>query len=87
MKTLTHSFPYIRKVTFGELPMKKICILLLGSLFVLLALVFIIVPGPSVVFLLAALVCYSMYYPRARTWLKKVQSIFTKACYKLDRLK
>ncbi|MCF6434446.1 PGPGW domain-containing protein [Pseudoalteromonas sp. MMG022] len=67
--------------------MKKLCILALGSLFILLALVFVIVPGPSIIFLLAALVCFAMYYPKARTWLKKVQSIFTKACYKLDGLK
>ncbi|MBD1584757.1 PGPGW domain-containing protein [Pseudoalteromonas sp. S16_S37] len=67
--------------------MKKFLILALGALFVLLALVFAIVPGPSILFLLAALVCFSMYYPKARDLLRKVQKIFKKACYRLDGVK
>nr|WP_261594938.1 MULTISPECIES: PGPGW domain-containing protein [unclassified Pseudoalteromonas] len=67
--------------------MKKILILLLGVLFILLALIFAIIPGPSIIFLLSALVCFSIYYPKARKWLKKIQKVFTKACYKLDKIK
>ncbi|BBN83948.1 hypothetical protein PA25_39330 [Pseudoalteromonas sp. A25] len=64
--------------------MRKFCVLLMGSVFVLLAVIFAIVPGPSVIFLLAALVCFSIYYPKARVLLKKVQKLFRDTCYRLD---
>ncbi|NOU50372.1 hypothetical protein HG263_07430 [Pseudoalteromonas sp. JBTF-M23] len=67
--------------------MKKFLVLALGAVFVLFALVFAIVPGPSIVFLLAALVCFSIYYPKARDLLKIVQKIFKRACYRLDGIK
>ncbi|RJE72359.1 hypothetical protein CWB96_21425 [Pseudoalteromonas citrea] len=67
--------------------MKKVMILGLGVLFVLLAVIFFVVPGPSIIFAMAALVCFSIYYPTARKYLKKLQTIFTKACHKLDGIK
>ena len=67
--------------------MKKLLILSLGCLFVLLAIIFFVVPGPSIIFGLAALMCFSIYYPKVRVYLKKLQSLFRDVCYKLDKVK
>jgi uncharacterized membrane protein YbaN (DUF454 family) len=67
--------------------MKKILVLFIGFVFSLLAIVFFVVPGPSIIFGLAALVCFSMYYPKARVYLKSLQRIFQDVCYKLDKVK
>lgn len=67
--------------------MKKILVLFIGFVFSLLAIVFFVVPGPSIIFGLAALVCFSMYYPKARVYLKSLQRIFRDVCYKLDKVK
>tara|TARA_Y100000588_G_scaffold377238_1_gene456072 strand:- start:1 stop:204 length:204 start_codon:yes stop_codon:yes gene_type:complete len=67
--------------------MKKIFIILLGCVFVLLALVFFVIPGPSIIFALAALVCFAIYYPFAGVYLKKTQKIFKNICCKLDKAK
>lgn len=58
----------------------------LGALFVVLALIFIIVPGPSVVFLPAALLCFAINHPDARKPLRRTQVMFKEGCYKLDQL-
>ncbi|MCG7535474.1 PGPGW domain-containing protein [Pseudoalteromonas sp. OOF1S-7] len=58
---------------------------LLAGICALLALVFIVVPGPSLIFLLAGLLCLSLNYPRARSWLKKAQVGFKNVCVQLDR--
>ncbi|MCF2906940.1 PGPGW domain-containing protein [Pseudoalteromonas sp. DL2-H2.2] len=50
----------------------------------LLALVFIVVPGPSVIFLLGGLLCLSINYSWARNWLRKTQTAFKNMCVKLD---
>jgi uncharacterized membrane protein YbaN (DUF454 family) len=67
--------------------MKKILVLFIGFVISLLAIVFFVVPGPSIIFGLAALVCFSMYYPKARVYLKSLQRIFRDVCYKLDKVK
>ncbi|MBQ4846697.1 PGPGW domain-containing protein [Pseudoalteromonas sp. MMG005] len=67
--------------------MKKVMVLGIGVVFVFLAIVFFVVPGPSIIFAMAALVCFSIYYPTARKYLRKLQKIFTKACHKLDGIK
>nr|WP_249364597.1 PGPGW domain-containing protein [Pseudoalteromonas rubra] len=58
---------------------------LLAGLCALLAIVFIVVPGPSILFLLGALLCLSINYPWARAWLKKGQICFKTACVQLDK--
>jgi len=63
--------------------MKKFLTLSLGCLFVILAIIFFVVPGPSIIFGLAALMCFSFYYPKARIYLKKLQRIFRNVCYRL----
>ncbi|MEQ3514727.1 PGPGW domain-containing protein [Pseudoalteromonas sp. BZB3] len=67
--------------------MKKFFTLSLGCLFVILAIIFFVVPGPSIIFGLAALMCFSFYYPKARIYLKKLQRIFRNVCYRLDKVK
>jgi uncharacterized membrane protein YbaN (DUF454 family) len=67
--------------------MKKFLIVSLGCLFVILAIIFFVVPGPSIIFGLAALMCFSFYYPKARVYLKKLQRIFRDVCYRIDKAK
>jgi len=67
--------------------MKKFFTLSLGCLFVIFAIIFFVVPGPSIIFGLAALMCFSFYYPKARIYLKKLQRIFRNVCYRLDKVK
>lgn len=57
---------------------------LLGSLCLVLAILFFVVPGPSIIFLLLGLVCFSMVDDRAKVQLKKVQRVFKQVCVKLD---
>ncbi|MEJ6476260.1 PGPGW domain-containing protein [Pseudoalteromonas piscicida] len=56
-----------------------------GLLLCALALIFVIVPGPSVIFLLAALVCFSFNHNGAKRYLSKVQKWFKAGCEKLDK--
>ncbi|MGJ8483578.1 PGPGW domain-containing protein [Pseudoalteromonas sp. SYSU M81236] len=51
--------------------MKKIALISLGLLSLLLGLVFIVVPGPSLIFFIAGLFCLSFYYPKARVVLRR----------------
>ncbi|MFC3032563.1 hypothetical protein ACFOEE_08535 [Pseudoalteromonas fenneropenaei] len=64
--------------------MSKLFYYAIGSLFVLLALVFVVVPGPSILFLLAALLSFSMVNEKAKTYLRKTQKGFKIACVKMD---
>ena len=64
--------------------MNKLFYYAIGSLFVLLALVFAIVPGPSIIFLLAALLSFSMVNEKVKTYLRKTQRVFKAACVKAD---
>ncbi|MCG7553515.1 YbaN family protein [Pseudoalteromonas sp. Of11M-6] len=63
----------------------KIIYDLVGIVFCILALIFFVVPGPSVIFLLAALVCFSMNHEGAKKHLKNMQRLFKLGCEKLDR--
>lgn len=65
--------------------MKKLLVTLLGSTFILLGLFFAIVPGPSLIFFIAGLFCFSFYYPKARGYLKVCQKALTKSCYYIDK--
>ncbi|KAF7782072.1 hypothetical protein PRUB_b1481 [Pseudoalteromonas rubra] len=65
--------------------MKKLFLNVLAAVCALLALLFIVVPGPSIVFLLAGLVCLSLNYPWARDYLKKTQVGFKAICVQLDK--
>ncbi|MEC4091877.1 PGPGW domain-containing protein [Pseudoalteromonas rubra] len=65
--------------------MKKLLLNVLAAVCALLALLFIVIPGPSIVFLLAGLVCLSFNYPWARSYLKKTQAGFKTICVQLDK--
>ena len=51
----------------------------------LLGLVFILVPGPSLIFFMAGLFLLSFYYVKAREYLKRCQRLFSTACHLLDK--
>ncbi|MGO2275953.1 PGPGW domain-containing protein [Pseudoalteromonas nigrifaciens] len=65
--------------------MKKILLLLAGVLCMLLGLFFAIVPGPSLIFFMAGLLCFSFDYPKARNYLRLCQKALTKSCRYLDK--
>lgn len=65
--------------------MKKCLLILLGSMCILLGLIFVIVPGPSLIFFIAGLMCFSFYYPKARHYLSICQKALTKSCAFLDK--
>ncbi|MBQ4833340.1 hypothetical protein J8L70_08835 [Pseudoalteromonas sp. MMG010] len=65
--------------------MKKLVLLLLGAIFILLGLFFAVVPGPSLIFLIVGLMCFSFYYPKARYYLALCQKALTKSCAFLDK--
>ena len=65
--------------------MKKIALISLGALCMLLGLVFVIIPGPSLIFFIAGLFCLSFYYPKARDYLTLCQKALTKSCAYIDK--
>ena len=65
--------------------MKKIALISLGALCMLLGLVFVIIPGPSLIFFIAGLFCLSFYYPKARDYLTVCQKALTKSCAYIDK--
>ena len=65
--------------------MKKLLLQISGVLFILLGLFFAIVPGPSLIFFMAGLLCFSLYYPKARHYLSLCQKALTKSCAYLDK--
>ncbi|MBH0055917.1 hypothetical protein I6F65_03000 [Pseudoalteromonas sp. SWXJZ94C] len=65
--------------------MKKLLLQISGVLFILLGLFFAIVPGPSLIFFMAGLLCFSFYYPKARLYLSLCQKALTKSCAYLDK--
>jgi len=65
--------------------MKKIALISLGALCMLLGLVFVIIPGPSLIFFIAGLFCLSFYYHKARDYLVLCQKALTKSCAYIDK--
>ncbi|MBZ2190991.1 hypothetical protein JFJ09_02045 [Pseudoalteromonas arctica] len=65
--------------------MKKLLLQISGVLFILLGLFFAIMPGPSLIFFMAGLLCFSFYYPKARHYLLLCQKALTKSCAYLDK--
>jgi len=65
--------------------MKKIALISLGALCMLLGLVFVIIPGPSLIFFIAGLFCLSFYYPKAPDYLTLCQKALTKSCAYIDK--
>ena len=65
--------------------MKKIALISFGASCMLLGLVFVIIPGPSLIFFIAGLFCLSFYYPKARDYLTLCQKALTKSCAYIDK--
>ncbi len=66
--------------------MKRVIVYIVAVILFLLGVVFIVVPGPSLVFFLIALTLVSFYQPRARGLLKTVQRLFKESCVLLDKM-
>jgi uncharacterized membrane protein YbaN (DUF454 family) len=64
--------------------MKKILITVVGGLLTLLGLIFVLLPGPSVIFLIPGLMLLSLEYPEAKKWLRMAQKMMKKSAQWLD---
>lgn len=64
---------------------KKSCISVVGGLLVLLGLVFIIVPGPSMLLIIPGLFILSYEYPVAKIWLRKCMKLMRRTAQWIDR--
>ena len=58
----------------------------IGLLFLLLGLIFIILPGPAILFIPIGLALLSFEYPTAKKWLRKYQRYSSKAATKMDAM-
>ncbi len=65
--------------------MKKIIITIAGGLLTLLGLIFVVLPGPSFIFLIPGLMILSLEYPQAKRWLRIAQSMMKKSAQWLDK--
>lgn len=69
----------------GSDHMKKMINHIAASLFLALGCIFMIVPGPSLVFFILGLLLLAFYYPWARRYLAKCQKALTTSCNFLDK--
>ena len=65
--------------------LRKIAITVIGGFLLLIGLVFILLPGPAVIFIPAGLALLSLEYKGAKTWLRKSQRAFKLTAEKSDR--
>jgi len=65
--------------------LKKILITIVGGLLVFIGLIFILLPGPAIIFIPAGLALLSLEYASAKIWLKKSQRAFKQAAQKSDQ--
>lgn len=64
---------------------KRITRTLLGFICLLLGVIFIVLPGPAVIFIPLGLALLSLEYDWAKVWLKKSQGYFRIAAAKADQ--
>lgn len=64
--------------------MKKIVITIVGGFLVFLGLIFVIIPGPSLLLLIPGLYLLSFEYPKAKVWLRKCQKLLSQSARWLD---
>lgn len=64
---------------------KKTFLSVAGVAFLGLGLIFVIVPGPSLIFLVLGLLLLSFEYPLARKWLKSCQGMMRRAAALIDK--
>ena len=65
---------------------KRLTFVLLGGFFLLLGIVFIIVPGPAVIFLPLGLGLLSVEFEWAKRWLKICQRWMRKSAVQMDKV-
>ena len=65
--------------------MKKYFFIVMAGLCFCLGLMFVIVPGPSLIFFIAGLFLLSFYYPKARDYLSHCQRLLKVSCQQLDK--
>ncbi|MFC4698764.1 PGPGW domain-containing protein [Glaciecola siphonariae] len=63
---------------------RKLAFTLIGGAFVLLGAMFIIVPGPSLLFIVPGLILLSYDYPVAKQMLRKCMKLMTKSAAWID---
>lgn len=72
----------------AQLPtkLKQKSLTLLGGLSLFLGVLFIILPGPAIIFIPLGLALLSLEYPIAKKWLKKYQRYSKEAALKTDSM-
>jgi len=63
---------------------RKLFLTLVGAIFVFLGILFILLPGPAVLFLPLGLALLSLEYAWAKSWLRKCQVWMRKSAVKAD---
>lgn len=64
---------------------KKTVITIIGGFILIVGLLFILLPGPAVIFVPVGLALLSLEYQWAKVWLKRSQKYFRQAAVKADR--
>lgn len=65
--------------------LKRLTLTVIGFLSLLIGVVFILLPGPAVIFIPLGLALLSLEYHWAKVWLKKSQRYFRQAAVKADQ--
>ncbi len=65
---------------------KNKAIALLGAVLLFIGVLFIILPGPAILFIPLGLVLLSFEYPIAKQWLKKYQRYSRKTAVQMDNM-
>ena len=65
--------------------MKETALALLGFSLVAIGIVFILLPGPAIIFLPLGLAILSLQYDWAKIWLRKCQRMMRKSAVQLDK--
>lgn len=68
------------------LKIKNSLITLVGFILVAIGLVFILLPGPAIIFLPLGLALLSLQYDWAKVWLKRCQRMMRKSAVQLDKM-
>ncbi|WNC73037.1 PGPGW domain-containing protein [Thalassotalea psychrophila] len=64
--------------------LKTKAVSIIGLFSLLIGLIFIILPGPAILFIPIGLAMLSFEYPTAKRWLRKYQRYSSKAATKMD---
>ncbi|WP_206483347.1 PGPGW domain-containing protein [Thalassotalea sp. G2M2-11] len=64
--------------------MKKLTLTVVGFACVAIGLIFILLPGPAVIFIPLGLAILSTQYPWAKNWLRKSQRMMRKSAVQMD---